>query len=95
MHQVVVKALNVIEKESLEPEYTEAFDAVRAVVIELGEQNLADLLFADITDSVSVLQVSRLFDFLVWQTDDNGSAMTRTVERWLIEGTNCARFKLR
>lgn len=94
VHQVVVKALNVIEKESLEPEYTEAFDAVRAVVIELGEHNLADLLFADISDSVSVLQVSRLFDFLAWQTDDNGSAMTRTVERWLIEGTNLRKIQI-
>lgn len=55
MHQVVEGALNVIAAESSEPKYTEAFSAVRAVVVEFGEENLADRLFADIPDSISFL----------------------------------------
>lgn len=94
MHQVVERALNVIAAESREPKYTEAFSAAQAVVTEFGEQNLADRLFADIPDSISFLQVARLFDFLAWQTDDNGSAMTRTVERWLVEGTNLRKVQI-
>ena len=94
MRQVVERALSVIAAESSEPEYTEAFSAVRAVVVEFGEENLADRLFADIPDSIAFMQVARLFDFLAWQTDDNGSAMTRTVERWLIEGTNLRKIQI-
>ncbi|MDR6957256.1 hypothetical protein J2W43_001232 [Pseudomonas brassicacearum] len=94
MHQVVERALNVIAAESSEPEYIEAFSAARAVVVEFGEQNLADRLFADIPDSISFMEVARLFDFLAWQTDDNGSAVTRTVERWLVEGTDLRKIKI-
>ncbi|MBY8957522.1 hypothetical protein J1G18_09500 [Pseudomonas sp. MIS38] len=94
MHQVVERALNVIATESSEPEYTEAFSAARAVVLEFGEDNLADRLFADIPDSISFMQVARLFDFLAWQTEDNGSAMTRAVERWLVEGTNLRKVQI-
>ena len=94
MHQVVERALNVIAAESSEPEYTEAFSAARAVVLEFGEENLADRLFADIPDSISFMQVARLFDFLAWQTEDNGSAMTRAIERWLVEGTNLRKVQI-
>ena len=94
MHQVVERALNVIATESSEPEYTEAFSAARAVVLEFGEENLADRLFADIPDSISFMQVARLFDFLAWQTEDNGSAMTRAIERWLVEGTNLRKVQI-
>ena len=94
MHQVVERALNVIAAESSEPEYIEAFSASRAVVLEFGEENLADRLFADIPDSISFMQVARLFDFLAWQTEDNGSAMTRAIERWLVEGTNLRKVQI-
>lgn len=94
MHQVVERALRVIAAESQEPEYTEAFSAVHAVVIEFGQENLADRLFADIPDSIAFMQVARLFDFLAWQTDDNGSAMTRTAERWLVEGTDLRKIQI-
>lgn len=94
MHQIVERALNVIAAESSEPEYTEAFSAAHAVAVEFGEQNLADRLFADIPDSISFMEVARLFDFLAWQTDDNGSAMTRTAERWLVEGTDLRKIQI-
>ncbi|NHX01551.1 hypothetical protein [Pseudomonas koreensis] len=94
MHQVVERALNVIAAESSEPEYIEAFSASRAVVLEFGEENLVDRLFADIPDSISFMQVARLFDFLAWQTEDNGSAMTRAIERWLVEGTNLRKVQI-
>jgi hypothetical protein len=94
MRQVVTRALDVIASESSEREYTDAFDCARAVVIEFGEQNLADRLFADIPDSVSFLMVAKLFNLLAWQTDDNGSAMTRTVERWLVEGANLRKIQI-
>ncbi|RBH53614.1 MULTISPECIES: hypothetical protein [Pseudomonas] len=94
MHQVVVKALDVIAVESHEPEYTEAFEAARAVVTEFGESDLADRLFNDIPESVPFLLVARLFDLLAWQTEDNGAAMTRTVERWLVEGSNARKVQI-
>lgn len=68
--------------------------ALHAVVVEFGQENLADQLFADIPDSISFRQVARLFDFIAWPTDDNGSAMTRTVERWLVEGTDLRKIQI-
>lgn len=94
MHQVVARALDVIALESHEPEYTEAFDAVQAVVTEFGELDLADRLFANIPESIPSLLVAKLFDLLAWQTDDNGSAMTRTIECWLAEGTNLRKVQI-
>lgn len=94
MHQVVAKALDLIAVENREPGYTEAFDAVRALAIEFGELDLADRLFIDIPESVPFLLVARLFDFLAWQTEDNGAAMTRTVERWLVEGSNTRKVQI-
>jgi len=84
----------VIAAESSEPEYAEAFSAAHAVVVQFGEENLADRLLADIPDSISFRQVARLFDFLAWQTDDNGSTMTRTAERWLVEGTDLRKIQI-
>jgi hypothetical protein len=94
MRQVVARALDVIALESDRPEYTEAFRAAQAVVTEFGELNLADRLFADIPESIPFLLVTKLFDLLAWQTDDNGSAMTRTIERWLVEGTHLRKVQI-
>ncbi|NWA25528.1 hypothetical protein HX866_11535 [Pseudomonas gingeri] len=94
MHQVVAKALDVIAVEIHEAEYSEAFDAARAVVIEFGESDLADRLFIHIPESVPFLLVAKLFDFLAWQTEDNGAVMTRTVERWLVEGRNTRKVQI-
>lgn len=38
--------------------------------------------------------MAKLFDLLAWQTDDNGAAMTRTVERWLIEGSHTRKVQI-
>ncbi|RON43512.1 hypothetical protein BK666_20790 [Pseudomonas frederiksbergensis] len=94
MHQVVAKALDVIALESHVSEYTEAFNAVQAVLTEFGELDLADRLFANIPDSIPFTLVSKLFNLLAWQTDDNGSAMTRAIERWLVEGTNLRKVQI-
>lgn len=94
MHPTVAKALAIIETESRAGHYTDAHDAARAIVIEWGEQDLADRLFVDIPGSVPFRRVSHLFDFLAWQTDDNGAAMTRTVERWLVEGRDIRKVQI-
>jgi hypothetical protein len=94
MHQVVARALDVIALGGCEPQYTEAFSAASAVVTEFGELDLADRLFADIPESIPFLLVAKLFDLLAWQTNDNGSAMTRTIERWLVEGTDFRKVQI-
>jgi hypothetical protein len=94
MHQVVARALDVIALESHVPASAEAFNAVQAVVTEFGELDLADWLFANIPESIPFLLVAKLFNLLAWQTDDNGSAMTRTIERWLAEGTDLRKIQI-
>ena len=94
MHQAVAMTLELIAVESLEREYTEAFGLANAVVEAFGEEGLADRLFNDIPDSVPFNLVCRLFDLLTWQTNDNGAAIYRTVERWLIEGRDLRKAQI-
>ncbi len=86
MHPSLAKALAIIEIERAAAEYTDAFDAVREVVLAFGQLNLANRLFSEIPRTVPAERVAQLFDFLAWQTDDNGAAMMREIEHWLREG---------
>jgi hypothetical protein len=88
MHKVISAALDAICLERDDSRYSASFDAAAAIVSTFGEQDLADLLFAEIPRTVPFEVVAELFDFLAWQTSDNGAAIGRAVEAWLCEGTD-------
>ena len=86
MHPVISAALDAICLERDDKEYSVSFDAAAAVVREFGERDLANVLFSEIPRTVPFELVAELFDLLAWQTNDNGSSVTRTIEAWLREG---------
>jgi hypothetical protein len=91
MHPSIEQALKLIELETAQGEFCQVFDAVHAIVENLGEADLADHLIDAIPQSVPVERVATLFNLLAWQTEDNGSASTRAAERWLLEGRDLRR----
>lgn len=86
MHPVIFAAVSAIQREHDSPDFPDSLEAVGALLCEFGEKDLADFLFASIPSTVPFQVVASLFDFLAWQTSDNGGAMTRTAEQWLREG---------
>jgi hypothetical protein len=54
----------------------------------LPEDSLADLLWADAGAEASVQDIADLLSLWSWRTDDNGSGIMRTMERWIEEGTD-------
>lgn len=94
MHPSLQQALDIIRIERNATTYTRAFAAVNDVVSVFGELDLANRLFAEIPRTVSEELVAELFNLLAWQTNDNGSAMTREVEAWLREGQDTRKITI-
>jgi hypothetical protein len=88
MHSVISAALDAVCLERDDKRYSASFDAAAAIVSTFGEQDLADRLFSEIPRTVPFEVVAELFDFLAWQTSDNGAAIGRAIEAWLREGTD-------
>jgi hypothetical protein len=94
MHPSLKQALDIIAIERNAAEYDLAFDSVREVVSVFGELNLANRLFEEIPQTVAEGLVADLFNLLAWQTNDNGSAITREVETWLREGQDARKITI-
>jgi hypothetical protein len=60
-----------------------SFNAVRSLVEEYGEQQLADRLVDEIPRSMPFEAVADLLNFLIWSTSDNGHAITTAANSWL------------
>lgn len=86
MHPVISAALDAICLERDDRKYSASFTAVDAVVTTFGELDLANILFSGIPRTVPFELVAELFNLLAWQTSDNGSSITRTIESWLRAG---------
>lgn len=54
------------------------------------EQPIADLLWNDLPEDATVQAIADLLSLWSWLTDDNGSQIMRTVERWV---DNCMNSK--
>jgi hypothetical protein len=86
MDPEISKVLDAICLERDNQKYSATFLAASELVVAYGEVGLADKLFNGIPRTVPFEIVSELFDILSWQTNDNGADITRTLERWLLEG---------
>lgn len=94
MHPSLKQALDIIAIERNAAEYDLAFDAVHDVVNVFGEIDLANRLFSEIPRTMHEELVADLFNLLAWQTDDNGSAMTREIETWLRESQDTRKITI-
>jgi len=88
MHPTLSSALEAICRERDDQKYAESYDAVEALLDEFGEDRLAERLFDEIPRTVPFELVAELFELLAWQTNDNGSAIHRVIEEWLIDGSD-------
>ena len=92
MNPVISAALDAICLERDDKKYSVSFKTTAAIVKQFGEQDLANFLFSEIPRKIPFELVAELFDFLAWQTSDNGAAIHRTIEKWLQDGADNRRL---
>jgi hypothetical protein len=65
--------------------FERSFHLADQLLAEYGTADLAERLYRDIPESWPWEVVADLYSILIWQTPDEGKALTNTTERWLIE----------
>jgi hypothetical protein len=75
-------------------ELKEAFAAATRLVGEFGESDLAELVASQVPASVPCEVVSDLLSILEWSTRDNGEAIRKQAEQWLVEGTSLRKIQI-
>jgi hypothetical protein len=74
--------------------FDQSFAKVAALVPEYPPEELADRLIDDIPLAVPWEVAADILQILTWSTDDNGSSIMRTAERWLIEAQDLRRIQM-
>ena len=74
--------------------FDESFARVGAQVLEYPPEELADRLINDIPLTVPWEVAADILGILIWSTDDNGSSIMRTAEKWLIEARDLRRIQV-
>jgi hypothetical protein len=87
------KCLTAVTKER-GGKFEEAFGAAARLKEEFGEPRLAELVASQVPDSVPCEVVSDLLGILEWSTQDNGAAIRRQAEQWLIEGRDLRKIQI-
>ncbi|MFD3166892.1 hypothetical protein [Herpetosiphon sp. NSE202] len=67
---------------------------VSRLIEDAGEERLAERLDEAISHTWPWKVVAVLYEILSWWTSDEGSALLRTTESWLREGTNLRRIQI-
>ena len=75
--------------QGIEPwDTTEVSDETLKLAVQFIEQNsdvdLTEAAFEHIEADVEAWRVGALFDVLVWEVDDGGEALTKSLEAWLV-----------
>jgi len=68
--------------------FVRSFDLVDELIRKFGEAGLAERLYAAIPRERPWEDIADLFGILSWSTSDDGSALMRTMEQWLVETTD-------
>jgi hypothetical protein len=62
-----------------------SFDVIAQLVLEYGEESLAERLIEEVPRTVPFEVVSDLLSILIWSTSDNGHAIAKAANIWLRE----------
>lgn len=92
MNPLLKKTLETIKIE--DEDFKDSFDLVDEIVEQYGEDNLAIRLYNDIDETIDWKLIADLFCILVWSTNDNGHALTRETDRWLVEAVDIRKIKI-
>jgi hypothetical protein len=74
--------------------FDKSFPAVAALVADYSPDDLADRLAIDIPATVPWEVAADVLGILTWSTADNGAAIGRAAERWLVEGNDLRRAQI-
>ncbi|MGF1486428.1 MAG: hypothetical protein ACFBSE_04875 [Prochloraceae cyanobacterium] len=77
-----------------EDENEDIFDLVDQLVAEYGEEDLAQRLYRDIPQDYPWDLIAELYDILIWSTNDNGTALIKTTQQWLLEGDDIRKIQI-
>lgn len=64
------------------------FQLVNKLVAAYGEDGLANRVAADLPSDTTWRQLADLLGIMIWSTSDNGSAIFRSTDAWLLEGSD-------
>jgi hypothetical protein len=87
VRSVLAEVLAVLAEER-ERQFERSFGVVDRLLAEYGEIDLAERLYREIPVEAPWQLVADLFSILLWQTSDNGAALSRTTEEWLVAGND-------
>ncbi len=74
--------------------FDQSFARVAALVPEYPPEELADVLIDDIPIAIPWEVVADILGILIWSTEDNGSSIMRTAEKWLLEAQDLRRIQV-
>ncbi|WP_237066876.1 hypothetical protein [Microbulbifer guangxiensis] len=83
MDKLLKETLECIALEN--EEYDKSYDLVGQIVESCGEDGLTNRLYSEIDSTVPWKVVADLYSILIWSTSDNGAAISRETEKWIIE----------
>jgi hypothetical protein len=87
---LVTETLDTIaaERGSERGNFNRSFELVDEIIRKLGEDGLAERLYGAIPVERPWADIADLFGILIWSTSDNGGALIRTMEQWLLDATD-------
>jgi hypothetical protein len=62
-----------------------AFRLVGAVILEMGEEGIADRVVDATPNAVPWSQIANVLGIMIWSTSDNGAGIMRAAESWLLD----------
>src|SRR4051812_24689156 len=89
---LVTETLDTISAER--GNFDRSFDLVRDVIRKLGEAGLAERLYAATPVERPWEDIADLFGILIWITSDNGGALMRTMEQWLLDAADVRQVQI-
>jgi hypothetical protein len=93
MNHALAEAVQTVAEERGRP-FDKAFEAASRLVTEYGEAGLAERVITDTPASVPWEVVADLLGILEWSTQDNGAAIHKEVEAWLLEGMDLRKVQV-
>lgn len=93
MNDALANAVNAVATER-GGRFDEAFKAAVLLVADYGEHDLAQRIVADVPASTPWEVLADLLGILQWSTADNGAAIARQAEQWLIEAADLRRIQI-
>ncbi len=92
MSEALTRAISTVTRER--PQFRDAHDAVRHLVLEHGEAGLADFVLNNSAEAVPSTVLADVLGISFWCTDSNGSVVQRDFERWLSDGSDPRRVEV-